>query len=623
MKELDSTIVDCELWGIPDPVVAIEFPGGERYEVRPRDIDLGFAGFIARLAGRGRDLEDPLWQAAFIVSLLVGQGQVRCDIGRCGGGAICLESGAKVTLPPAGKWRRDLAASGVVGGADPDEAARFPLVLDGECLYLQRFWRAEVEVAAFVAGRLRQAQELSVGDSAELAALCARLFPATDRDEIDWQQVAALAALVRPFLVISGGPGSGKTYTVARIIALLRHFAGEGMRVALAAPTGKAASRLRESVAAQSDLLATEGLETVTLHRLLGLRPGGVSDFGPTRPLPYDLVVVDEASMVDLTLMHVLVRALAPDCRLILLGDHRQLAAVEPGAVFAAFCRRELVECFSPRFSRFVAGVSGATEELPVGAPAGDGVVLLRRSRRFGAESGIGRLARAVAGGDGAAAVEIVTAGGGEIEFYRPGDDFAKKIVDFFKERPGFWRPESLEEAFSWLGRLRVLCPARSGPRGVEEVNRLVFSLAAGGMGGDGLVPGQPLMVRRNDYHLGLFNGDIGVASPAEDPPRVFFPDEGGGVRSFSPFVLPEWETVYAMTVHKSQGSEFDEVLLILPEEAGPLMTRELFYTAITRAREKVHVWGDPELIRQMVECPPAVAPALAARLEPCLAGGG
>ncbi len=589
---------------------------GAVHELRPRDIDYCFADFIVRLVGGERNQADPLWQGAFIVSLFVARGQVRFDISAFAGGMIRFTAGREVPLPGLDAWRAALVASGVVGSP---RALDYPLILDNDCLYLHRFRRAEAEVAAFAGARLRQEMIPPPGfEPADFVALCDRLFPATERGSTDWQRVAALAALVRPFVVISGGPGSGKTYTVARIISLLRYCCGNDMRVALAAPTGKAVSRLKESVAAQADLLAGAGLEIVTIHRLLGLRPGGGSRFGPDRPLPYDLVVVDEASMVDIVLMSQVVGAIADDCRLILLGDHRQLAAVEPGAVFAAFCGDDFINGFSAGFSDFVAGAGGG-EVVPNGNSGGDGVIFLRHSHRFGSGGGIARLARAVADGDGREAVDIIaTGGGGEITHLDPGGEFARVLGDFFKSRPGFTRPESLDEAFSWLERLRILCPARSGKRGVEEVNRILCSLAPK-PGPGSLVPGQPVMIRRNDYQINLFNGDIGVVSPADDVGRIFFMDESAGRRSFSPSALPEWETVYAMTVHKSQGSEFAEVLLVLPAESGPIMSRELFYTAITRAREKVHIWGDPGVIREMVERPSALSPVLEARLAGCV----
>jgi len=597
-----------------DLPTSFRFASGGNLDIRPRAIDCRFADFIARLAGVSPGFNNPLWQGGFLASLMAFEGRVRLDLERFAGGAFCLASGAKVPVADLDKWRRSLVDSGIVGSPDCGGA---PLVLDGDSLYLYRFWLAEREIAQFVIERLLGEAVLPEAvDLAEIAAFLGQLFPPLAEGEVDWQSIAALAVLVRMFVVISGGPGSGKTYTVARIIALIRRVYGNSLRVALAAPTGNAVSRLRESLGAGAGGLAIDGVEVKTLHRLLGMRPGGGSRYGREHLLPYDLIVVDEASMVDLVLMHRLVEAIPPGCRLILLGDHRQLSAVEPGAVFAAFCRQSLIEGFSEGMAKLLAGAGIDVAGCPIRSDhAGDGVVFLSQGHRFGSSGGIGSLARAVAEGDGRRAREIILSGDEEIEFLGPGTDFDAVLGAFFKSRPGFFKPVDLAEAFAWLDRLRVLCPASKGARGVESVNRLVLSLLSE-TSKPSPVPGEPVMIRRNDYQRNLFNGDIGMAFPEEGRMRVFFPEEGGGMRSFSPSSLSEWETVYAMTVHKSQGSEFDEVLLVLPGKSAPLLSRELFYTAITRARKKVYILGDPALVQEMVTDSAAAEPALAARLD-------
>ena len=599
--------------------LAVESADGRGFEGTCRGIDLAFADFVVRLSGgRRRDVGDPLWLGALVTSVAAGEGEVRVDLDRLAG-AVLRMGEEEIILPPADEWRAALLDSPAVTEADGEAAGDAFLVLSRGGLYLRRFWLAEREVAAFAAARTLEPAALPDGGRGRLAELCPLLFPGSGGDEVDWQMVAALAAVVRSFAVISGGPGSGKTYTAARVISLLSSLYGDGLRLALAAPTGKAASRLKESVAAQSGLPGVGDFSSFTLHRLLGIGADGEPRYGPGRPLPYDLVIVDEASMVDLSLMHLLVRALSPDCRLVLLGDHQQLAAVEPGSVFAAFCAPDAVDSFSGWFRDVVREVSG--HELPgVRGAGGDGVVFLRKSRRFRPDGGIGLLAAAAAAGDGAAVVDMLAAGNDpEVVYHRPGPDLAADLAAFLMERRSFWLPADLGEAFAWLERFRILCPFRSGPGGVEDVNRLVLSMAA--REGRGDRPwGMPLLVRRNDYDLGLYNGDIGVVSPGDDA-RAVFQDADGGVRYCPVSALPDWEPVYAMTVHKSQGSEFDEVLLLLPRN-GPSSGRELFYTAVTRARKRVHVWGEPAVIRDMVCSCGLRETSLAARIAELLRSG-
>ena len=418
--------------------------------------------------------------------------------------------------------------------------------------------------------------------------------------------------------MISGGPGTGKTSTVVRLLALLAAAGGDIPPVVeLAAPTGKAAARLEEAVRAGRALLPATLRGAIperaaTLHRLLRLTPHSTrAGFDRDRPLAADVVIVDEASMVDLALMTKLVRALRPDARLVLLGDKDQLASVEAGAVLADVCGE--APGFSPAMAAQVAGLIGA--EVPAGGAGGsplrDTIVLLRESRRFAAGSGIAELAAAVNRGDGAATLTVLAATHPDVG-WRPVADaraareaLATAAVEGFAaylERVRARAPAA--DVFAAFAAFRILCPHRIGRDGVEGVNRLVEdALATCGLihpGGPWYV-GRPVMVTRNDHALRLYNGDVGIVLPdPEDGSRasVAFPAADDPERRISPARLPQHETVYAMTVHKSQGSEFDRVLLLLPPEPSRVLTRELLYTAVTRARSRVEVWGTESVVQ-------------------------
>ena len=601
-------------------------------------------------AGDGRTA---LALAAALVSRTTGEGHVCLDLCAAAGRAPFGDSVPGLQAPELEQWREALRASGVVGA--PGESA--PLVLDSrDRLYLARYWHFEHDLAAAL--RERASGWAAGVDRVRLAADLRRLFPARDgvlgrADEIDWQAVAAALAVLRRLTVISGGPGTGKTRTVAAVLALLASQAmggasagaragaeagagavGRQPRVALAAPTGKAAARLAESVRrAREDLPLSQTErsalpeEATTLHRLLGARPGRPGfrhDAGS--PLHLDLLVVDEASMVDLPLLARTVAALPGEARLVLLGDRDQLASVEAGAVLGDVCGRGGHPGYSPELAQTLAEVLGVgAGQVPSsaapGRPVADALIFLRRSYRFGPESGIGALAARVNAGDTAGVLALLSAVRAQDGREPPGlrhrtvgeGERAAQVERLVVPRlHAVLEAPGPSEALATLGSFRVLCALREGPWGVGTFNELVERALRRA----GLVPrdreayrGRPVMVTRNDYATGLFNGDVGVFWPdtaAGGALRVFFPAPGGGLRALLPARLPAHETVYAMTVHKSQGSEFDEVLLVLPERVSPVLTRELLYTAVTRARAGVEIWG-PEA---------TVAAAVGARVE-------
>jgi exodeoxyribonuclease V alpha subunit len=475
--------------------------------------------------------------------------------------------------PTVAEWREDLLASGVVA---TNEQTFLPLLLSAtHKLYLHRY--AEYE------------QSLAAGIEAHLASDTLR--------------------------VIVGGPGTGKTYTLLH--TLIDRLANTPtLRIALAAPTGKAAQRMEESIhqglasmTIDDSIRSRIPARASTLHRLLGSR--GDSAFplhNSANPLPVDLVIIDEASMVDLPMMAKLFAALAPRSQLMLVGDPDQLASVEVGSVLA--------------------DIVAAAAQNPT---LGQALQRLRTPHRFGADSGIGRLCEAIREGDHAGALAV-------LEDDRFPDvrlrslPTREAIAARLHATPAFQRLQAAcehrqpEVLLAALGSARILCPLRRGPWGIEGLNTAAEQLLhdAGVIDRDRLwYEGRPILVLRNDYDVQLFNGDAGVVlnDRISGEHQVIFPGEGGDIRRFSPTRLPQHQTNYAMTVHRSQGSEFDHVLVVLPPTDGPLLSRELLYTAVSRARHDVEIWADAETLRKACERPASRASGLAERLVP-QAGG-
>ncbi len=579
----------------------------------PAPLDRAFADFICRLAGTD---SQPLWLAAALVSSVAGKGSVCVDLPLMAGEpAAFIAKGAALADGAESPWRDAAAWSAELRRHLPvtSPGGFAPLVLDGrDRLYMHRYWSYERDLAEALLERVASVR----GDLDEglLSAGLDRFFPLRSPDAApDLQRLAACLAVSRSLAVIAGGPGTGKTTTVVRVLALLLEQSKDRpLRIALAAPTGKAASRLREAImTARGQLPLAPELsllipsEAVTLHRLLGTIHGSVS-FRHNRdnPLPFDVVVVDEASMIDLPLMARLTAALSPGSRLILLGDRDQLASVEAGAVLGDICNPAWLDHFSPvchsLFSR-VGGITLGSTPLS-GAPSlCDAVVNLKTSHRFGPTSGIAQVSRLVNEGLGGEALSLMREGTyADISWHdlpSPGD-----ILPMLKERlvegyGGFLAEDDPTACLAMFGRFRILCPLRQGPFGVVSVNAAAErTLGLGGHHSGALswYRHRPVLVTGNDYQLGLSNGDIGVALPGESREglSVWFPAADGAVRRISPLRLSSCETVFAMTVHKSQGSEFDSLLLLLPDGAPELLTRELIYTAITRARKRVVIWG-------------------------------
>jgi exodeoxyribonuclease V alpha subunit len=516
-------------------------------------------------------------------------------------------------LCSAEEFEQALRQSPLVGA--PGGSA--PLILDGRRLYLQRYWAYEDRLAARLRALLARAP--AVVDT-HLLGPDGGLFDYgwVAHGEPNWQAVAAAVALRHRFAVISGGPGTGKTYTVLRLIRLLVEAAlADGAPppvIRLAAPTGKAAARMMESIRVGLEALPDgerlrEHLpdKASTLHRLLGLRWGTVLPrYDRDRPLAADVVIVDEASMIDLPMMAKVADALPDHGRLILLGDRYQLASVESGSVLAELCSAAGINAFSLAQRTALAPLLPDTAAPPTSSPLADHVVTLQTSHRFHPQSSIGRLAAAVNAGDADGAIAVGQEGDAGVTLALGGgqdlEALAAELADAYL--PLFEAPTP-EAAIAALDASRLLTATRVGPAGAVAMNQRIFEHLARRQGLDlqqRWYHGRPVIVLHNDYRVGLFNGDTGVCFAGEDGHlRVWFRTEAG-LQTLLPNAVPAHATAYAMTVHKSQGSEFGAVWLLLPPADNPVLSRELVYTGVTRARQRVVVLGPEAVFRVAVE---------------------
>ncbi|WP_408897136.1 exodeoxyribonuclease V subunit alpha [Nocardioides sp. R1-1] len=533
-------------------------------------------------------------------------------------GSVCMDpaslraggEGDGPELPwPGEGWLERVAASPL--------AAQSVVRVDGGMVYLDRYWREEQQVHDDLVARL-DGPSPEVPDPAALEATAARLFPGEGYAE---QRAAALAAARQRTTVLTGGPGTGKTTTVAGLLALLTHQRGP-LRIALTAPTGKAAARLQEAVEdvqradrfTDDDRSRLAGLTASTLHRLLGWRPGSRNRFRHHRGnrLPHDVIVVDETSMVSLTMMARLLEAVRPETTLVLVGDPDQLASVEAGAVLADL----------------VAGLARRTPSA---------VASLTTTHRFG--SGIGELAQALRGARPDDVLAQLRSGRPDVRLADPADPVAltrlrERLTAHAVAVRGAATGRDPARAVAVAEEHRLLCAHREGPWGVEHWNRQVERWLGDAVGsplgtawGQEWYAGRPVLVTANDYGLGLFNGDTGVTvlDPDVDPedpgpgsgPRLRVVMADGALTRFAPSRLGDIATLHAMTVHKSQGSQADEVTVLLPEPDSPLLTRELFYTAVTRARESLLVVGSEAAVRAAVTTTAQRATGLRRRLAP------
>lgn len=537
-------------------------------------------------------------------------------------------------------WMAALIASPLVGKADSSA----PLVLDGDRIYLTRNWDHEQRIGKEIAARLESDSE----STSDMAATLGILFP----DVVDetreskpqgpnWQKISAALASEGRLLILTGGPGTGKTYTVARILALLQK--DQPLRILLAAPTGKAAARLSESIAAAitsipAHLRKYAPGKAITIHQMLGAsRHGRHYRHDADNPLQADVVVIDEASMIDIEMMAAILKALPSQTRLILVGDKDQLASVEAGSVLGDLCKNVESRGYTHQTCERIQTLSGETLE-PVAAnhtdPLAQRTVMLRYSKRFDDHSGIGILAHAINAGHCDEVLKLLESTSKHKDIrsltlkapltmstFRElavGDERATSDSDnatysgyghylrFLRDaRPSLEADD--EQFITWsrlvldaYSRYQILCAMKSGPFGVNRINEMVEAL----LHENNLIEpkgawyeGRPVMMTRNDYELGIMNGDVGITLAFPNKERtgevlkIAFRNDDGSMKFVLPSRLSEADTVYAMTIHKSQGSEFEHAVLLFPDaKENPIMTRELIYTGVTRAKRQLTI---------------------------------
>lgn len=593
-------------------------------------LDRSFADLLVRLA-RGQGMRDAealkrLRWTALLVSAERADGNSCVELEAYADRTVHLD-GEPVRFPSLPEWRRLLLASGLSAGDAP------LLVLDGNRLYLLRYHRAEVRLAASI----RERAALRTGDN--IAASAARfraLFPsACEAAVVDWQAVAAGAALRSSLLFITGGPGTGKTTVAARLLALLL-YQDPTLTVSLAAPTGRAAARLSEAIGLAAE---RDGLEELmptaarvggrTLHRLLGYHP--ITQrfrFHASRPLVEDVVIVDEASMVDVLMMDALLQALKPSARLILLGDPDQLASVDTGFVLGDVARAACGEKpsedahHSAALAQTYAMLAGVhPPSWTAGAqfqPLQDAVIRLQVSWRFAQQAGVGRLADATRRGRPNEVLAVLDdAAYTDVSLRDAPESIEALLSPVQAQVHQYLSATTARDALDALARFRVLVALREGIAGVTGLNAWIERwLEQQGRSVAGWYDHRPILITANDPSVQLYNGDVGVVLAVSGVPQVHFPTPEGRARAFAPSQLPMHETAWAMTVHKAQGSEFDHVVLVLPDVASRLMTRELIYTGVTRARRTVTLFGDRDSLAAGVERSVARASGLVQRLR-------
>ena len=597
----------------------IQLEDTEEHIFKLNYLDHHFANLIVNLAGK-RDRARALWMAAALTSQAVQQGHVCLNLNSTANRKIDLNAKETKNLqcPLLEDWVLSLKNSEAVG--NPGQYR--PLIMDSaNRLYLYRYWKYEKQVADFVISRISCPTDKV--DQEKLRQGIHRLFTKKNDRGIDWQAVAGLSAMKHRFVMITGGPGTGKTSTVVKIlILLLEHY--KDLRVAVAAPTGIAAARLQESIrsiknqidcpSSIRDILPTEA---TTIHSLLEATR---YPFNEDHPLPYDVVVVDEASMIALPLMAKLVEALSKQTRLILLGDVDQLSSVESGTVLGQLCDKTAGAFFSKKFLDQAREVLGVTTELKSsGAPnvtLPDMVVTLNQSYRFKKGSGIDKFSREVNQGNAQSALAILLdtqlpdITWKEIPNKKMQKEYLETII--LEKGTKYLKATSIEEKWELFNQFQILCTYSKGIGGVETVNGLAENI----LERSGLIRpqgywyhGQPILITQNDHHLKVFNGDIGLVFSTRDDTRnkedilqAFFPLGSGQFRGIPLRQLPNHQTAYAITVHRSQGSEFDKILLVLPTYSSPLLTRELIYTAVTRARKGAEIWGTQTILQGAIE---------------------
>ncbi len=567
-----------------------------------RQVDRQAALFLKRIS---KNYSADLLLIAALASQATGEGHTCLPLVTIAGTILSNET--QYRLPSLNTMRLQLQSWDVVG--TPEE--KKPLILDEhDKLYLGKYYLFQKSVSRRL---IMQSQEQNQVDHGKVRPVLEKLFPG--KKKLDWQKIAAAMGLLKNLLIISGGPGTGKTYTVARILALLQTYNNNSLRIGLSAPTGKAANRLQESIGQAKTSIDGEFASFIpengqTLHRLLAYHPDRGFQYNKDNPLHLDLLVLDEASMVDISLMYFLLEALPKHAGLIILGDRNQLASVEAGNFFADLCgsndhntqwSTSLVQQLEQLTDTRIIPSAQAT-------PFSDAVIHLRDSYRFHEESGIGKFARATNHGNKEKTSALLQKQFDDLLFF----DYSKtQIPNFLEEKiiplvEKCLQAKDCESALLFYSRFRILCALRDGATGVAGLNRDIENI----LKKRGLIPkdlsyyqGQALMIQQNHYGLQLYNGDMGVIWPDKNNTLLawfLLPDKT--LYSVSPARLPQHATAYAITVHKSQGSEFDQVFFFLPQESIRVLNRELIYTAVTRAKKQLTLIAEPNTLLAAIE---------------------
>ncbi|MFW6347584.1 MAG: exodeoxyribonuclease V subunit alpha [Cyclonatronaceae bacterium] len=589
-------------------------------------LDIGFGAFLKK-KGEG---SAHVILAAALLSAAARMGHSALDLRRLPqeGQAFFGRPGqAEINLTSYRPSLPDFKDSALVAHVKPEDDVppQLPLVLEGSRLYFNRFFSYEHRISATLSALASQKIALDTRSQEQAKAQLGRYFESGE--SAHYQKMAGVAALTQKLTIITGGPGTGKTYTVLRLLAmLLEQNEARNLRIAIAAPTGKAANRVRESVVSgleelplTPELKRRIPLETQTLHRLLGVRYRSAS-FRHHRehPLPYDIIIIDEASMIDIGLMAKLLDALPESARLILLGDKYQLASVEAGAVFADLCASENLNELSSGFAKICravgldcpAGTAGNGQK----APLQDSIVELTYSHRFKADSGIGRLAACINAGDAEGTIALLKEAPEGVSWLpATPESYLKEWRDSLKKQYHGYKDDSKTpaEKAALMKAFQLLSAHRRGKDGVEGLNEHIERLlGVRKRTGSPWYNGRPVIMTRNDYQQGLFNGDLGITQKVSGDENEHLrvgiaafdkQKQQEVIRLRRPAQLQEMETCWALSVHKSQGSEYENVLLALPQNDSPVLTRELIYTAVTRAKKHICIAGSEALIRAAV----------------------
>lgn len=504
---------------------------------------------------------------------------------------------------------------------------KLPLVLEHNKLYLQRYWQYEKKLSEQIRTRCQTHNDICADD---INGDLNQLFPDLEDGDIDWQKVAVGIAVRNKLTFITGGPGTGKTTTVTRLLALLKSIAtrnNQRLHIQLVAPTGKASARLLDSIEQAKSRLPSHFQQDIptqcsTIHRMLGTIPN--SPFfraNHNNLLHLDVLVVDEASMIDLPLMSKLFDALPKACQIIILGDKDQLASVEAGSVLSDICgmsgRTNTMPAYSEAARGYISQLIGTA--LPVHTVTEpsvieDNLIVLQKSHRFNAKSGIGMLAKSINQGDAKGSISLLKSSSYTDLIYKSEPNISELISALMPNLIAYFdaiEQQNVSEAFDLLSRQQVLCAQRAGIRGIDEINQAIEqALAARGLIDTDreFYPGRVMIMTQNDHRLQVYNGDIGIAMNDPDSPnlaKVWMLTGDNNVRGILPNRLPAHENVYAMTIHKSQGSEYDQVHLCLPPQHigsnTPSVSRELLYTGLTRAKQQFTLYANDQTIEYAV----------------------